>query len=317
MPATVADIITRVKDFKPEQITFGSAKTNKQGGKSIPVYYNGEKPVLQFPKTNTYGLVGQAPMDNPNGAKKYSVNLRLTKDSYFCRTMTAFENEVVKWITAHGGECLGQADQPEAVIRALFYPIVKYPKDKDTGKIFTDRDPTMKLKVSYWDGVWKVELFDADRNEIFKPGMTAPIDPEDPESEESPVDPTDPELCPSGTEMVGLMQCNGIWVAGGRCGVTWQLVQAQTKQPVRIKGFCIQADSDDEDAEGGGAGEGADAGAASGDAAAVPDSDGAEGEGDGNGDGDEEPEPEAEPEPEPAPVKKTAKRPRKKAGASA
>lgn len=309
MPATAAaDLITRVKDFVPENITFGAAKTNKQGGKSIPIYYNGEKPVLQFPKTNTYGLVGQAPMDNPGGVKKYSVNLRLTKGSLFCDKLTAFENAVVQWITSHSGECLGQADQPEAVIRALFYPIVKYPKDKETGKVFTDRDPTTKLKVSYWEGVWKVELFDADRNEIFKPGMTVPVDPEDPESEHMPVDPTDPELAPSGTEMVGLMQCNGIWVAGGRCGVTWQLVQAQTKQPVRIKGFCLQPDSDDDDDDGDG--EGLDAGAAaSGDAAAVPES--GEEEGDG-----EEPEEVAEPEPEPVAKTKT-KRPRKKAGASA
>jgi len=309
MPASVADLITRLKHFNPEEITFGSVKTNKQGGKSIPIYYKGEKPVIQFPKTNTYGLVGQAPMDKPNDPKKYSVNLRLNRDSDFRKTMTAFENQVVKWITAHGGECLGQADQPEAVIRALFYPVIKYPKDKDTGKVLTDRDPTMKLKVGYWEGVWKVELFDIDGNQIFYPGMTAPEDPEDPESEDVPVDPTDPELAPSGTEMVGLMQCNGIWVAGGRCGVTWQLVQAQTKQPVRIKGYSIQPDSDDEDAEGEGEGKGSDAGAASGNAAAVPDSDGAEGEGEGEGDG----EPEAEAEPTPKKMKRT----RKKAGATA
>jgi len=310
MPNAVADLITRVKDFNPEEITIGSVKTNKQGGKSIPIYYKGEKPVLQFPKTNTWGLVGQTPLDKPNDPKKYSVNLRLTRDSDFCRTMIAFENQVIKWITAHAGECLGQADQPEAVIRALFYPLVKYPKDKDTGKVYTDRDPTLKLKVAYWDGVWKVELYDSERNEIFMPGMTTPSDPDDPDSEPIPVDPTDPELCPSGTEMVGLMQCNGIWVAAGRCGVTFQLLQAQTKQPVRIKGFAIQPDSDDEDAEDAeDAGEGSDAGAASGDAAAVPDSDGAEGEGDDDGDG--------EPEVEEAPAPKKTKRTRKKAGAAA
>lgn len=310
MPSSsaAADLITRLKHFNPESITFGAAKTNKQGGKSIPIYFNGEKPVIQFPKTNTYGLVGQAPMDNPNGPKKYSVNLRLTKGSDMCKTMISFENQVIKWITAHGGECLGQADQPEAVIRALFYPVVKYPKDKDTGKIFTDRDPTMKLKVSQWEGVWKVELFDAEGNVIFHPGMTALVDPEDPESDEMPVDPTDPELAPSGTEMVGLMQCNGIWVAGGRCGVTWQLVQAQTKQPVRIKGFCIQPDSDDEDGDGDGEAPNAGAGAFV-DTAAVDESEGAEGEGEGDGEDDGEDEP--------TPVKKTVKRSRKKAVLSA
>jgi hypothetical protein len=253
-------MITRLKNFNPESITFGNIRPNKNGGKSIPIYYEGEKPVLQFPKLSTYGLGGQLPMntpeDNPeNLPKKYSVNLRPAKSSLFVEKMTEFENTVVEWITAHGGECLGQANKPEEVIRALYYPTVKYPKDKDTGHVFTDRDPTVKLKVPFWDGVWKVELFDSERNQLFAPKMMAPIDPENPDSELAPVDPTDPELAPSGTEMVGLMQCDGIWVAGGRCGVTWRLVQAQLKQPVRIQGFQIQEDSDDEgeDASTGGA----------------------------------------------------------------
>ncbi len=297
---TPAEMITRLKSFAPADITFGNIRPNKNGGKSIPIYYKGEKLVIQFPKLATYGLGGQLPMntpeDNPeNLPKKYSVNLRPSKASAFTEKLTEFENNVVSWITAHSGECLGQADQPEAVIRALFYPSVKYPKDKDTGKVFTDRDPTFKLKVSYWEGVWRVELFDSERNQLFAPKMEAPIDPEDPESEMAPVDPTDPELAPSGTEMVGLMQCDGIWVAGGRCGVTWRLLQAQLKQPVRIEGFQIQEDSDDEDAEGDGEG-----------AAAAADE---------SAEADEAAEPE-EPEEAPAPKPK-AKKSRKKAAPAA
>lgn len=247
-------MITRLKNFNPKNINFGAIRSNKNGGKSIQITYNGSKLAIQFPKMSTYGLVGQLPMNTPeenpeNLAKKYSVNLRPAKDSEFRQKMSEFEKEVVTWITAHGGECLGQAEQPEAVIRALFYPSVKFPKDKDTGKIFLDRDPTVKLKVSYWEDVWKVELFDTERNQLFAPNMMVLSDPEDPKSNLVPLDPTDPELAPSGTEMVGIMQCDGIWVAGGRCGVTWRLVQAQLKQPVRIQGFCLQADSDDEDAE--------------------------------------------------------------------
>jgi hypothetical protein len=302
---TPAEMITRLKSFNPADITFGNIRPNKNGGKSIPIYYKGEKLVIQFPKMSTYGLVGQLPMNTPEDnpeklAKKYSVNLRPSKASEFTQKMTEFQSQIIAWITAHSGECLGQADQPEAVIRALFYPSLKYPKDKDTGKVFIDRDPTFKLKVSYWDGVWRLELFDSERNQLFAPKMEAPIDPEDPTSELAPVDPTDPELAPSGTEMVGLMQCDGIWVAGGRCGVTWRLLQAQLKQPVRIEGFQIQEDSDEEDDEGAEGGESAAAAASAADELSEADEAAAE------------PEEAEEPEEVPAPKPK-AKKSRKKA----
>ena len=33
----------------------------------------------------------------------------------------------------------------------------EYPKNKDTGELDYDRNPTMKLKVPYWDGNFNVE----------------------------------------------------------------------------------------------------------------------------------------------------------------
>ena len=249
--SAASDMILRVKNWNPEEVTFGAARPTKAGGKSIPLLQNGQKIVLQFPKHGTYGLAGMTPPNEPDGPRKFSVNLKLTNGSPLCEKLKQLEDLVVKHITAHGGELLGQAGQPEAVIKALSYPIVKYPKDKDTGKVYYDRDPTTKLKVSYWEGVWRLELFDSEGKTLFEPKMMTPLVPEDPDSEMVPVDPTDPELAPSGTEMVGLMQCDGIWIASGRFGVTWRLLQAQLKQPVRISGFCIQPESDDEDADEG------------------------------------------------------------------
>ena len=271
-------MITRLKHFPASQLTFGHPRPTKAGGKSVPIYLNGEKPVVQFPKHGTYGLVGQFPPDtppgNPQGAsKKYSVNLKVPNGGLMFEKMKEMDARVLEYVTAHGGELLGQADQPEAVIKALSYPILKFPKDKETGKVYYDRDATVKLKVSYWDGVWRVELFDSAQNTLFEPKMTVLSDPDNPDSEPIYVDPTDPELAPSGTEMVGLMQCDGIWVASGRFGVTWRLVQAELKQPVRITGFCIQPESDDED-EGAEQGNGAVASAAA--AAAEDEEDGEE-----------------------------------------
>ena len=50
--------------------------------------------------------------------------------------------------------------------------------------------------------------------------------------------------------MKGLLACTGLWMAGGRFGVTWKLVQACVRPPVRLvgSGMChIADDSDDEE----------------------------------------------------------------------
>ena len=60
---------------------------------------------------------------------------------------------------------------------------------------------------------------------------------------------TPPDLIASRSHLKGLMECGGIWHAGGKFGITWKLVQAQVRPPIRIQGFCIMDDSDDDDAE--------------------------------------------------------------------
>ena len=43
------------------------------------------------------------------------------------------------------------------------------------------------------------------------------------------------------------MQCSGVWFAGGRFGITWNLIQAQIRAPQRI-GSSWMDDSDDDEA---------------------------------------------------------------------
>ena len=62
---------------------------------------------------------------------------------------------------------------------------------------------------------------------------------------------TPTELIPKGSLIKGLIQCNGLWFAGGKFGLTWKLVQSCVEPPVYLvgSGKCqIEDDSDDEDA---------------------------------------------------------------------
>ena len=70
-------------------------------------------------------------------------------------------------------------------------------------------------------------------------------DPDGPQGNKTPVD-----LVPKGSNVNGLIGCTGLWFAGGKCGVTWKLIQACVRPPVRLvgTGTChVEVDSDDED----------------------------------------------------------------------
>ena len=48
----------------------------------------------------------------------------------------------------------------EALIDRLSNTVLKYPKNKESGEPDYDRNPTMTVKMNYWDGKFNLELFD-------------------------------------------------------------------------------------------------------------------------------------------------------------
>ena len=75
-------LITKTKDFKPSNLTYGKPRLGSKGGKTIPVLMNGNKLVLQFPLVMTWG-VNEWDSDDSD-RKKYDLNLQFgerSKDS--------------------------------------------------------------------------------------------------------------------------------------------------------------------------------------------------------------------------------------------
>ena len=48
------------------------------------------------------------------------------------------------------------------VAAALMNPILKYPKDKETGEPDLTRCPTLRIKIPFYDGAWKTEVYGLD-----------------------------------------------------------------------------------------------------------------------------------------------------------
>ena len=230
---TATNLITKFSNFTTDAVHFGGARPNSRGGKNVPIFdKNGNKLVLSLPKSACWGM--NENVDEASGRKSYSINLRLTNDSPMTEKFQALEDWVVAQCVSHGKDWFGKATMSEDVVRALFYPILKYPKDKVSGEPDTSRDPSVKLKVPYWEGEYKCELYSMNSQPLYTPdhkleGVT-------------PV-----EMVPMNSDIKALVQCDGLWFTAGRCGITFKLLQAKIEEPVRLEGGCFLDDSEDED----------------------------------------------------------------------
>jgi hypothetical protein len=227
-----SELITQHADFEPSVLTYGAPRVNARGGKSIKIVDAKKSTlVLSTPLLLTWGINKME--DDDTGRVSYNLALQFPSSEYSSDAITNFfekiqemENKVLDDSVINSKEWLGKPKMSREVSEALFTPMLKYPKDKTTGEPDLTRSPTMRVKIPYWDNKFNVELYDTEGGLIFNPTMD--IDPSHFES-----------LIPKASHISCALQCNGIWFAAGKFGVTWQLVQALVRRPVRIQGGCF------------------------------------------------------------------------------
>lgn len=240
--SSTSDLITKAKAFRPSKVTYRPAKVNSRGGKNVAVQINGNPLVIQFPLMLTWGVNER--VDEQSGRVSYDMALQfgagVSSVEAFQKALKELEDKILDDATSSKcKEWFGKSKMSREVAEAMMYPILKYPKVKEgpnKGDPDYDRYPTLKLKLPFWENKFSVELYNMERKAIFP----------DPEGGKMPLD-----LVPKASYVKGLLACTGIWMAGGRFGVTWKLVQAAVRPPTRLvgTGTChIDDDSDDEEA---------------------------------------------------------------------
>ena len=247
--SSTSDLITKAKNFKASQIVYKPAKVNARGGKNVQIQIKGNPLVIQFPLMLTWGV--NEFTDESSGRVSYDMALQfgggVSSVEKFQKAMKELEDKILDDATSEKcKEWFGKSKMSREVAEAMMYPILKYPKVKDgptKGDPDYDRFPTLKLKLPYWENKFSVEFYDMNRKPIFIP--SADIE-NSPQGNKTPMD-----VVPKASYVKGLLACTGIWMAGGRFGVTWKIVQANVRPPTRLvgTGTChIDDDSDDEEA---------------------------------------------------------------------
>ncbi len=220
-------------------VLFTKPKVNSSGSKNVGILNAKTKKSLYLstPLMLTWGI-NENDFDG-SGRKTYDLSLQFPRDqdSNFSEDTKALLNSLEEYeqlikTTAINSckEWFGKTKMSEDVVDALFTPMLKYPKDQGTGEPDKTRAPTLRVKIPYYDDVFKIELYDTERELLF------------PNVDNSSILPT--QIIEKGQNIAVVIQSGGMWFANGKFGTTWKLVQAVVQPRESLYGKChINLDS--------------------------------------------------------------------------
>lgn len=232
----MADTIIDGTTFDAKNIIqYTSPKANAAGGKSVNILNKNTKSGIRLstPLMLTWGASDFVDPSTGKGNGKFEMSLQFPSEEYknddttaFLKNLQAFEEKIKEDALLKSKDWFGKVHKNAEVVEALYTPILKYSKDKNTGEPDLNRAPTFRVKIPTWEGVWKCEVYDEDGERLFP----------------SPANPTltPIEFIAKGTQVAALIQCGGIWFANGKFGVTWKLIQVVVQKPkASLSGTCF------------------------------------------------------------------------------
>ena len=217
-----------VSDDLATSINIGQPKVNASGGKNIPIFNRIARSGLKLstPMMLTWG-VNENDFDG-TGKKTYDMSLQFPSAEYanpdtsaFLDNLKRLELMVKEQACTNSKAWFGKVQSAE-VVEAFWTPMLRYPKDKASGEPDYTKSPTFRVKLPFWDGKFKFEIFNV-RGELVFPKEEVNI----------------MDVVPKGSEAKIILQCGGIWFAGGKFGITWKPFQMIVKPKLQLtQGVC-------------------------------------------------------------------------------
>ena len=149
-----------------------------------------------------------------------------SKVSGFHKNMEAIDKMLVDGGVKNSMAWFKKRKTNKDVISALFNPIIKKSKDKETGEYDGKYPDTIRIKLPFRDGKPNFEMSHLDTND------TLTTDPKD--------------LFVKGARVQAIIRCGGVWIIGGKFGCTWSVEKIRVDAPKSIKDYSFIADSDEE-----------------------------------------------------------------------
>jgi hypothetical protein len=250
---TMQMVVSGTKFNAADDVYYTKPKINSNSGKNVGILYAKTKKSLYLstPLMLTWGV--NYFEDEKSGKRTYDMSIQFPNKDYpnedsetFLRNLQALEEKFKTDAITNSKEWMNKPKMSKDVVDALWTPMLRYPKNKETDEPDYTRAPTLRIKIPYWDEKFTCEIYDMDHKKLFP----------DPESEDDVE--TLMNLIPKATNVATLIQCGGLWFANGKFGVTWKLFQAVVKPKQTMRGVChislsdkdrqeISAQGDDEE----------------------------------------------------------------------
>lgn len=212
------------------KITYGPPKVLDNGGRIIPVFHKNSPLIIQIPILKSpYGISRWE--SDKGGATKCNLDLSFgdyqqnTDLGQFMNIMKSMDQKLIEDGLTNSMTWFNKKIKTIDILEALYTPIVKHYKDKETQEISDKYPPTFKMQLPYKDGKYTCEVYDKEKNRVELTGLDL-----------------------KGSKVVAIVQCTGIWVAGGKFGCTWKAMQMKIEQnKSKISGYAFIEDSDDDE----------------------------------------------------------------------
>jgi hypothetical protein len=234
--------IINVNNIDMTKVTFGEIRTNKAGGKSVPIKYNGQNLQLRIPKL-TYMAGINARTDENSGNTSYTIPASLTGcDSYakerdnsgteignLYNFLLDLQEKVIRTAVEKSVAWFSKA-RKEEVLRDSFKSILSPSVEKVNGEWVPNGKypPSFRMKIPVYDGQVSMEAVDNTGKPI---ALT-----------ESNLE----QIFPKRVE-ARLVASPTIYVSALGFGVTWRVTYAQVFPTQRVTAAQIFADDVEEE----------------------------------------------------------------------
>jgi hypothetical protein len=218
--------ITVFKNFQVSKVNYDEPKKLDNGGKMIYVKFNQSHLRLQTPQCFApFGVNVYKNEDTNNETHSIDLSFRgmdVKKGiNDFYNKMKEFDEMNISKGYEYQQSWFRKKYPSKEVIEALYTTMIKHPKDKN-GEITNQYPSTFKVKLPYVNGEYKLETYDKNNKLINLKDVQT-----------------------KGSKIVAIVKCNGIWIAGGKFGMSWKAEQLQIIPQSTITGYCIRMVSDE------------------------------------------------------------------------
>jgi len=228
-------------DLSKVSISAPKVSANGTGSKAAYLSYNvsGQGLTLQTPSLPApFGMN----VYDKQGPPKYSLDLALRgwggenpKVKTFYDVMSQLDEHMVDFATKNSKLWFKQEMKRE-VVEAFYTPSVKFGRDKEGNP--TPYPPNIKLQLR--------KKKDSEQFETNVYDESASTDPNARPITGVPME----DLLVKRVEVTCLIQCTGVWFAGGKFGLSWKAVQVRLdKVPSGIRGYGFLPDEDAEEVD--------------------------------------------------------------------